>query len=362
MVNTVDRTSQERTTKIGRRNYLATTGAAVAATVGLAGCAAGGSSSGGESGDSGGNSSGGSSGANGSTTGNAKGSSKPVTILLTPETPTEVKKDYLPMRKYLEDTIPNLDIEYRVPTDYSAILPALKSGQAEIGMDDITLIAAPDRMDVLGSAVTGGAAYYYSLILTMPDSGIQKVADIEGKSMAFADALSTSGSIYALYELKQAGLSLGEAPGSTEGADFNGSWSNHKAAFQQLLNGKADACSTWGEIGMPHVPKEEIPQRVRKKTAYMSEAGSETPAVEPVLFSEPIPKQPIYARKTWDDPMKGKIRKALLDATEKKMNQYKPDGYDGTMPFTKLRDTSAKAYQPVIKRVNALGIDLTQES
>lgn len=356
--------SQSGRSMRSRRQYLAGAGAAVAAAV--AGCLGSGESGGGSGGGSGSeNGSGGDSGSGGSagtTAGSASGGSEPITILLTPENPTDVKEDYMPMQGYLEDRISGLEIEYRVPTDYSAILPALKSKQAEIGMDDITLIAAPDQMDVLGSAVTGGTAYYFSLILAMPDSGIEEVNDIEGKTMAFADPLSTSGSIYALYELKQAGLAIGEAPGSTEGADFEGNWSNHEAALQQLTNDKADACSTWGGNGMAYVPKAKIPQRVREKTAYMSEAGSKTPAVEPVLFSEPIPKQPVYTRKTWNSPMKGKIEDALLAATEEKMNQYKPDGYEGEMPFTKLRDTTIEDYQPVIKRVNALGIDLTQES
>ncbi|MFB6235020.1 MAG: PhnD/SsuA/transferrin family substrate-binding protein [Halopenitus sp.] len=320
---------------MSRRRFIAA-GAGVAGATGLAGCSG--------------------------VLGNSASSSskKEVTILLTPENPTEVKKDYMPMKKYLEDEISNLDITYRVPTDYSAILPALKSKQAEIGMDDITLIAASDEMEVMGTAITGGTAFYFSLMMTRKDTDIKKPADVKGKKMAFADALSTSGSIYALYELQQAGLDIGEAPGSDEGADFQGTWSNHKAALESLINGKADACSTWGGNGMPYVPTDEVPKRVREKTAYMSETGSKKPALDVFLYSAPIPKQPVYNRATWDDPMRDKIRQKLLDADEQTMNKYKPDDYGGTMPFTKLKDTTVDHYQPVIKRVNELGIDLTQ--
>lgn len=290
----------------------------------------------------------------------ASGSKTQITILLTPATPTEVKKDYMPMKKYLEDEISNLKITYRVPTDYSAILPALKSKQAEIGMDDITFIAASDKLEVMGTAVTSGTAFYFSLMMTKPDSGIKKPADIEGKKIAFADALSTSGSIYALYELQNAGLVLGKAPGSDEGADFEGTWSNHKAALESLINGKADACSVEGGTGMPHVQTDDVPKRVRTKTAYMNDTGSKKPALDVFLYSKPIPKQPVYNRATWKSPMRDKIRQKLLAADKKTMNAYKPDDYGGTMPFTKLKDTSADHYQPVIKRVNELGIDLIQ--
>ncbi|WP_231188400.1 PhnD/SsuA/transferrin family substrate-binding protein [Haladaptatus sp. DYF46] len=327
-----------------RRGFITAAGAA--GTAALAGC----------SGDSKSDAAG-----SGTTMGSSK-KSKEITILLTPDNPTEVKKQYMPMKKYLEAEIDGLKVNYRVPLDYSAILPALKSEQAEIGMDDITLIAASDKMDVMGTAVTGGTAFYYSLMMTQPGSGISKPADVDGKTMAFADPLSTSGSIYALYELKNAGLEIGKAPGSDEGADFQGSWSNHEAALQQLINDKADACSTWGGNGMKNVPKSDLPDEVKEKSAYVDDAGSASPDLDVFLWSEPIPKQPIYARKSWDDPMKDTIEKTLHSATEEKMKQYKGDDYDGSLPFTTLKDTSMDDYQPVIMRVNELGIDLTQES
>jgi len=236
---------------ISRRRFIAGT-AGVAAMTGTAGCA--------------------------DVLGSSSGSKEEVTIVLTPENPTDIKKDYMPMQRYLEDQI-----------------------------------------------------------------------------------LSTSGSIYALWELQNAGLDLGQAPGNDTGADFTGNWSNHKAAIEQLINGKVDACSTWGGNGMAYVPESDVPDRVMEKTAYRSELGTKSPALDVFLYSEPIPKQPVINRSTWDSPMKGKIENTLYNANDDVMNEYKPDDYEGTMPFTTLNETSKSDYQPVIKRVNDLGIDLTQE-
>ena len=291
----------------------------------------------------------------------SNGNTEEVTIVLTPENPTEVKKDYMPMQRYLEDQISDLEITFQVPTDYSAIRPALTSKQAEIAMDDITLIGIPDQVEVMGTAVTGGTPYYFSLMMTKSDSAIEEPADVAGKSMAFADSLSTSGSIYALWELQNAGLDIGQAPGSDEGADFSGNWSNHKSAIEQLINDKVDACSTWGGNGMPYVPENDVPDRVLEKTAYRSELGSKSPALDVFLYSEPIPKQPVINRATWESSMKETIADTLYEADDETMAQYKPDDYGGTMPFTTLRETSEGDYQPVITRVNDLGIDLTQE-
>lgn len=285
------------------------------------------------------------------------GNDETVTILLTPENPTDVREDYMPMQNYLEGEINGLEVEYEVPQDYSAIRPALRSEQAEIAMDDITLISMPDVLDVFGTAVTGGTAWYFSMMLTNRGSGIDERTDLEGKQIAFADRLSTSGSIFAVYALKQAGLDVGDAPDG-DPVDFEGTWSNHKHALESLVNEDADACCTWTGNGMSHVEQSDVPQEVVEKDAYVDETGTAEPLVKPFWWSFPIPKQPIIARSSWDSEMKGKIEQALLDSTEEKMEQYKPEDYDSTMPFTSLADTTIEDYQPVIERLNDLDIQL----
>jgi phosphonate transport system substrate-binding protein len=326
---------------IGRRKFLAGTG--VAAAGGISGCiGAGGTEEDTQSGGSG---------------GGGGGGSEQVTILLTPANPTEVKAKYTPMKKYLEDTIDGLDVQFRVPTDYSAVRPALESEQAEMGMDDITLISEPDLVDVMGTAITGGSAFYFSVIFTQPDSDVQELTDIEGKSMSFADPLSTSGSIYALYELQQAGLDIGEAP-TGDAVDFDGNWADHQQSVNSVINGRTAAGASWtGEV-MPNIPRDAVPQNVADKSGFVNDAGSADEMVRPINWSEPIPKQPIYARATWDSPMKDKIEQALLSVTPEEMEQYKGSDYERTLPFKKLKDTTIDNYQPVIKRVDALGIEL----
>lgn len=314
----------------GRRRFLAG-GASAVALAGLAGCT----------------------GALGSVTDDAE----EVTILLTPENPTDVRNDYMPMKNYLEGEIDGLEVTYEVPQDYSAIRPALRSEQAEMGMDDITLISDPDMMDVFGTAVTGGTAWYFSMMLTNPGSEVDERTDLEGKHVGFADKLSTSGSIFAVYTLMEAGLDVGDAP-QGEPVDFEGTWSNHANAVDMLVNEEVDACCTWSGNGMQYVDSSSIPQEVRENDAFVDEAGTADTTLEPIWWSFPIPKQPIYARSSWESEMKGEIEQALLDSSEEKLSEYKPDDYDATMPFTTLEETSIDAYDPVIERLNALEIDL----
>jgi len=288
------------------------------------------------------------------------GTKEEITMLLTPGTPGDLRPRYKPVVNMLNDKVNGVDIEMKVPQNYSAIKPALESEQAEIGMDDVTLISNPDLMDVYGTNVTDGSAFYFSLMLVPPESDIQKRTDVEGRTWAFADRLSTSGSIFALYTLQQAGLDIGEAPKGDPG-DFEGSWTDHNQAIERVANGKADGATTWGGNGIPHIPKKyksDFPERVIEKSSFLGNIGTEEPKLRPIWWSFPIPKQPWYARKSWDSSKKEEIGEVLVNSSEKKLEQYYPEDYnEDNLAFTTLRDTSMETYQPVIKRMNEVGID-----
>jgi phosphonate transport system substrate-binding protein len=322
-----------KSTRVNRRKFLVS-GASAAALTSLAGCSG--------------------------VLGSASGGNETVTMLLTPGTPGDLRPRYKPVVNMLNDKVDGVDIEMKVPQDYSAIRPALKSEQAEIGMDDVTLISDPDIMDVYGTAVTGGSAFYFSVMLVPPESDIQKRTDVEGKTWAFADRLSTSGSIFALYTLQQAGLDIGEAP-KGDPADFEGSWTDHNQAIERVANDKADGATTWGGNGIPHIAEEyrsDFPERVKEKSSFLDTIDTEKPKLRPIWWSFPIPKQPMYARKSWDSSKKAEIGEVLVNSDEETLAEYYPEDYnENKLPFTTLRDTSMDTYRPVIERMNAVGID-----
>jgi phosphonate transport system substrate-binding protein len=327
-------TDQSRGMLTGRRGFIAAGASTVLA--GLAGCS-------------------------GTLGGSASGGGTTITMVLTPGTPSDIRTRYEPMRAMIEGELDGVTVEMQVPQDYSAVRPALNSEQAEIGMDDVTLISNPDLMDVYGTTVTGGSAFYISVMLTNEDSNITQRADINGKTAAFADRLSTSGSIFATYALKQAGLNVGDAPDG-DPVDFTGSWSNHEVALEKLGAGEADAATTYGGNGMPHIPssyRSDFPQRVIDKSSALDVLDTESPKFRPFWWSFPIPKQPVYARKTWDSEYKSQVGDLLVNSDKSLIQQYYPDDYnEADLPFTTLRDTSIDDYQPVIKRLNNLGIEL----
>lgn len=281
-----------------------------------------------------------------------------VTMLLTPGTPADARRRYKPVQNLLNAEIDGAEFEMTVPTDYSAILPALESEQAEIGMDDVTVLANPDTMDIYGSTVTGGSAFYFSLMVVPPESDIGGPEDVEGQTWAFADRLSTSGSIFALYALQEAGLDIGDAP-KGDPVDFEGSWTDHDQALQRVGGGQADGATTWGGNGIPHLPEgTDVPDRVAENSSFLETMGTETPEFKAVWWSFPIPKQPMYARKSWESDVKEEVGEVLRGSDKEQIEEHYPDDYnEDELPFTTLSDTSIEDYQPIIERMNAVGID-----
>ncbi|WP_136689618.1 PhnD/SsuA/transferrin family substrate-binding protein [Halorhabdus amylolytica] len=344
-----------RTGRFSRRGFIT---AGAAAVMGLAGCSGGSNTT-----DSGGSDGGDSDGTTPTptVTGTPGPNAEEITMLLTPGTPSDAKRRYKPMENLIRDKVDGIDLTVRVPLNYSAIRPALESEQAEIGMDDVTLLSAPDLMDVYGTTVTGGSAFYFSMMLVPMDSSIDERTDVKGKDWAFADRLSTSGSIFALYTLQKAGLDIGEAP-KGPATDFNGTWSDHEQAVKRVAEGKADGCTTYGGNGMPHVPeklKSEFPERVINKSSALDTIDTEKPKLKPIWWSFPIPKQPVYARSSWDSAKKQEIGDVLLNSDKESIKQYYPPDYnENDLPFTTLQDTAIEDYQPIRKRMNKVGISL----
>ncbi|MFW6018785.1 MAG: PhnD/SsuA/transferrin family substrate-binding protein [Halapricum sp.] len=324
--------SSGRTAPISRRRFVAGS-TATALTAGLAGCG-------------------------GVLGGSGEGDTETVTMLLTPGTPADARRRYKPVQNLLNAEVDGAEFEMEVPTDYSAILPALESEQAEIGMDDVTVLANPDKLDIYGTTVTGGSAFYFSMMVVPPDSDIEGPEDVEGKTWAFADRLSTSGSIFALYALQDAGLDIGGAP-KDDPVDFEGSWTDHDQALQRVGEGEADGATTWGGNGIPHLPEgTEVPDRVDESSSFLDTMGTEEPEFKAVWWSFPIPKQPVYARDSWESDIKSEVGEVLRGSDEEQIQEHYPDDYDEEeLPFTTLKETSMEDYEPVIERMNAVGIE-----
>ncbi|ELZ93177.1 putative phosphate/phosphonate ABC transporter periplasmic substrate-binding protein [Haloferax denitrificans ATCC 35960] len=291
--------------------------------------------------------------------------SSPESIMfaLTPaESDVDVEAQYQPLFNYIESEV-GVTVESTVAADYAAVLQALDSGQADIA-DAAPAIAIQggneDITEVIGIRIAYGASRYFSLITTTPDSGIEELTDLEGETVAFADRLSTSGSLFPLYMMSKAGLDTGGAPDGNP-ADFEAQFSDHSTARETLVNrDDVVAAGTGAFSTAPHVPEDQFPEQFLEMSAENDgDLGTESPELQLLACSDPIPRAPILGRTDMDQDLYADIEEALLNVTEEDLiNEDLED--DQQLWFTGVDEGSVDDYEPVQEVLDELGVTLGQ--
>jgi len=266
-----------------------------------------------------------------------------VQFLMSPTEPQEqMRAQYTPVRERLTESVESADdvtIDYAA--DYSATLNALDSQTADVaetGPFAAALGVNNEQADIILQRKAFGGWEYRSIIITRDDTDITSAEDLEGRDVAFADPLSASGSLYPLYMLQEAGLSVPDSPGSPSGADFSPTWSSHASALEALQTEQADAAGV----------------------GYFIAAGDNNDGLADGLQlvddREGIPRAPIVVSPDLTDEEQTAITDAFTGASD--TMYYGEDGEEGTEDdiwFSGVRSATVDDYQPVIDLADSLG-------
>ena len=212
---------------------------------------------------------------------------------------------YAKFKKYLEKET-GLPVKIYTASSYDGVIQAIAADQIEFAFFGSSSYAAAytetnGGVDPLVSRKQAdGSTGYYSIVTVRCDSGYEKIEDLKGKTLAFADPDSTSGYAVPYYNLLRQGYNPESYFGATP---FSGA---HETGVLGVINGQFDAAATW-------MTNEEsgIPQRMVEKG--MIEAG----VVCPIWKSPEITSGPFTARKNLPDAMKEDIATLLMDIPEK---------------------------------------------
>ncbi len=206
-----------------------------------------------------------------------------------------------PLQDYLKKTL-GVDVEIFMVSDYAGQIEALKAKKiqmASLGSDayaaafDVTkgnvepLVVAIDTM---------GSTGYNSIVIVQKDSPIKSIADLKGKSFAFADPNSTSGFLFPTFYFRKMGINP-DSYFSKWG--FGGS---HENDVMAVVNGTYDAGATYTTNEIKGVVQGLVAKGMIKKDA-----------VRTIWKSAMIPNGPIAVLKDLPDQMKKDIQKAFLD-------------------------------------------------
>jgi phosphonate transport system substrate-binding protein len=239
-------------------------------------------------------------------------------VFIAYENPDQLVEDVVPVTTYLEKAL-GMKVEHFAATDYAAVVEALRGGNADVGfMGPLQYVIAhreAGAYPILGE-IYKGSPQYVARIFVRKDSGIAKLSDLKGKTIAFTDPLSSSGYMYPLDVFRTAGLIK-----RREDADrffkkiyFAG---GDEQAMRAVYNGFVDAAG----IG---------------QYAYSLLRPEERDGVTTIGESRPIPSHCVVVRKELDAKVAEKLRQALLalnQGPERKLLKHLY-GVDGYVPVT----------------------------
>lgn len=123
------------------------------------------------------------------------------------EAPTELLRKFKPLGDYLEKRL-GMKVKFTPVPDYPATVEGLAGGHLDlVWFGGFTFVQARRRT---GNAIPlvqrEEDARFHSKFIARPGSGIQSLADLEGKSFAFGSPSSTSGHLMPRWFLLQAGI------------------------------------------------------------------------------------------------------------------------------------------------------------
>ncbi|KTG29739.1 phosphate/phosphite/phosphonate ABC transporter substrate-binding protein [Haloferax profundi] len=264
-----------------------------------------------------------------------------INFMMSPTEPQDyMRSQYKPYAEYLEEQV-GTTVKLKYAADYSAVLQGLGSGTADIaetGPFAAALGVKADKANIALQRHAYGSWDYTSVIVTKKDSEINSLTDLEGEKVGFADMTSASGSLYPLYMLKKAGLTIGEAPVSDSGADFTGVWSGHAEAFAALENDQVAAAGVGQFI-------------------TLGDDGEVADGYEYVKTYDGIPRAPMVVSPNLSEQEQTDLVDALQNAPESVYNGADGEGgTDDDLWFDSVREANLETYQPVIEVANELDL------
>lgn len=265
--------------------------------------------------------------------------------------PEALKASADAVAKELSDRL-GIPVEVVVPSDYSASVAALVSGQADAAYvsslpfllarrdGQAEVLLAEQRPDAQGEIRTD----YDSLIVVPKDSPLRTLDDLVSAAgstrFCFTSATSTSGFIFPLKALVESGLlKAGEKPeGAFKEVSYAGGYSQ---ALQQVVDGRADAAAVSFYTMEGPSTDTYLPQADREKLRILARISG-------------VPTHVVSVRAGLSDAWKGKIRAALMDLAEAKPDLLK-DVY-GAASFVEVDEDAHVAAS--VKAVEAAGLPL----
>ncbi len=221
------------------------------------------------------------------------------------------------------------DIEIYLPTNYSAVVEALRAENADVAyFSGLPYMMAHEMAgaELLVVEERDGNPHYYSQWYVLDDSDIEDLADLKDRSVAFTSPSSTSGYLFPVAELID--QELVEHGGKPE--DFLGDVvfaGGYQQALLSLANGRVEAAAASDYALQQYLSEEE-----RDQIRVISEQG-------------PVPTHGLAIRGALPEDVKDAVRSALLKLNEEEHTELLRSVYGAERLVEQDHDTHVQALE-----------------
>lgn len=245
----------------------------------------------------------------------AGGGTRRLVLALVPqENPEKLSGDVAVISRWLTTEV-GVPVTGFVTADHAAAVEALRNSDADISfMGALPYVIAHREVgaEVLLAEVYRGQPGYRGRVFVRRDRGIAQLAELRGKSIAFADPVSESGYLYPLETFVQAGLiERGADPRSFFGEVYFAG--GYQQAIQAAVENLVDAAGA-------------------SEYADLLLTREQQPLITWIAESEMIPSHTVIARRGLDADLRERFVAAMMKLNEPEHRRllqhvYAPDGY-----------------------------------
>jgi phosphonate transport system substrate-binding protein len=251
--------------------------------------------------------------------------------LLPDESPSTVIKDNQSLKEHLARRLEK-SIELVVTTDYSSMIEAVRHGRIDVAyFGPLSYCLAKSKCDIepFAAKLQDGAATYQSLVVANAASGIESLADVKGRQVAFGDKASTSSHLIPKSMLASDGLLAGR--------DYDEVFvGNHDAVLLNVARGNAQAGGLSKPIFESLIEREFV----------------DADQVKVIAESKPFPQYPWVMQGDLAPALKERIKQAFLELDDPDV--LKPLKAEG---FVAIDDAD---YEPIRELAKLLDLDLSK--
>jgi phosphonate transport system substrate-binding protein len=221
-------------------------------------------------------------------------------------------------------------VELVTNNTYEGVLDDFASGRVDAAfLGSLVAVLAMDRHDarvVLKPELPGGVTTYRGVILVRPDSAIERVDDLGGRSIAMVKA-TTAGDLFPVFELARCGLLSSPTPPDRV-------WvGTHDAVMKEVMAGRVDAGAA-KDLRLEAYEAEHPDRRFRR-----------------LAVSDPVPNNALVLRRAVADELGPRLAEIL------RQMDGDPAGRQTLAEFGAVRFVPcvAEEYEAIYVMVEALG-------